>query len=260
MTTVEQRRAHIEHRLQSTTGRLGYIELAQELGVSEMTIRRDFEALEKRGIVRRVLGGAIPFVSKTEEPSFESRLVQAADQKAHIASAVIELLKPHETVILDSGSTVLAVARGLRDRGLGLTIVTPSVLAALELVDEHDTDVFLAGGRLRKGELSLIGSDAERALERFNCDTCILGVAGVDPTHGLTDYHSEESGMKRAIIGSADRVIVPVDSSKLGKVHLISVAPLTAATVIVTDGPADHHTLEAARRAGIQVVLADPTV
>jgi DeoR/GlpR family transcriptional regulator of sugar metabolism len=252
--TVDERRAYIEQRLQAE-GELSYAELAKELSVSEMTIRRDFEVLETRGVARRVLGGAIPFVSKGEEPSFESRLMQAADEKAHIARAVVALLEPRETVILDSGSTVLAVARALRDHKLGLTVVTPSVLSALELVDEPGTEVYLAGGRLRQGELSLIGSDAERSFERFNCDTFVLGVAGVDGVHGFTDYHSEESGMKRAALRSADRIIVPVDSTKLGKVHLINVAPLDAATVIVSDGPSDHPTLEAARRAGIEVVL-----
>jgi len=252
--TVDKRRQHIERRL-AEAGELSYPVLAEELGVSEMTIRRDVEAMEAQGLVRRVLGGVIPFVSKAEEPAFESRLLHSADEKRHIAEAVVGLLEPRETVILDSGSTVLAVARGIRGRGLGLTVLTPSVLAALELVDEPDTTVFMTGGRLRAGELSLIGSEAEQSMSRYNCDTYVVGVAGLAGPRGLTDYHAEESAVKRAALEYADRVIVPVDSSKLGKIHLINVAPLSRATVIVTDGPEDHPTLEAARRAGAEVVL-----
>lgn len=255
--SLEERRTFIERRLRSA-GELNYVELAQELGVSEMTIRRDLEVLESRGTVHRVLGGAISSVGKAEEPSFESRLLQAADEKLHIAHAVVGLLKARETVILDGGSTVLAVARCIRGLGLGLTVVTNSVLAALELVDEPATTVFVTGGRLRPGELSLIGSEAERSLDRYNCDTYVLGVAGLDPVHGLTDYHSEESSVKRFALASADRVIVPVDSSKLGKVNLIKIAPLNAATVIVADSPYDHPALEAARRAGVEVRCVEP--
>lgn len=252
--TVDDRRTYIHRRLQSA-GELSYMVLAEELGVSEMTIRRDIEVLEGRGSVRRVLGGAIPFVGKGDEPSFESRVLDAADEKSHIAEAVVALLEPRETVILDSGSTVLAVARAIRGRGLGLTVVTASVLPALELADEPESTIFLAGGRLRPGELSLIGADTEKSLAGFNCDTYIAGIAGLHATKGMSDYNSEESNVKRAALAAADRVIVPVDSSKLGRASLIHIAPMSAATVIVSDGPPHHPVLEAARRAGVDVVV-----
>ncbi|MFV0427389.1 MAG: DeoR/GlpR family DNA-binding transcription regulator [Beutenbergiaceae bacterium] len=251
--TIDERRSFIERRLHSA-GKLSYDVLAEELGVSEMTIRRDVEVLEEQGKLRRVLGGVIPFVSKGEEPSFESRLIQGADEKRHIADAVVALLEPHETVILDGGSTVLAVARAISGKGLGLTVVTSSVLAALELADEPETSIFLTGGALRPGELSLIGTETQTALQQYNCDTYIAGVAGVHATRGFSDYNSEESSVKRAAIASADRVIVPVDSSKLGKTNLVSIAPLSAASIIVTDGPRDHALLAAARRIGVEVI------
>jgi DeoR/GlpR family transcriptional regulator of sugar metabolism len=250
---LSRRRVAIEQRLMSA-GESSYLELAEEFGVSEMTIRRDVEALERDGRVRRILGGAIPFRAKAEEPSFESRLLEASQEKEHIAEAVVALFEKNETVILDSGSTVLAVARSIAERNLELTVVTPSILVAVELSKSPKTTTFLTGGRLRHGELSLIGAESEQSLSRYNCDTYVIGVAGIDETRGLTDYHSEESAVKRAALNFADRVIVPADSSKLGKIQLINVAPFEARMTIVSDGPEDHPTLEAARRAGAQVV------
>lgn len=179
--TGDERRALIQERI-AADGEADYATLASAFDVSEMTIRRDIEALEVQGKVRRVIGGAIAFTGKSEEPSFEARAQLAAHEKAHIAEAAVTLLEPHATVILDSGSTALAVAKCIRGRNLALTIITPSVLAALELADEPDTTVILTGGRLRPGELSLIGSDAEAAFRRYNCDTYVMGVAGSMPS------------------------------------------------------------------------------
>ncbi|WP_237752468.1 DeoR/GlpR family DNA-binding transcription regulator [Mycolicibacterium aromaticivorans] len=254
--SAKTRRAQIEQRVLDE-GEIEYASLAQEYGVSEMTIRRDVDALEASGLVRRITGGAIKAYQKAEEPSFESRASRSATEKMHIAEAAVELLEPGETVILDSGSTVLAVARAIRGRRLGLTIVTPSLLAAIELADEPDTTIIVTGGQLRPGELSLIGFETEAVYRMYNCDTYIMGVAGVDPVRGLTDYHRVEGSAKRAAAGAADRIIVVADESKLGRVQLLTVAPLSAAGHIVTDSPADHPTLVAARNLGVEVLCVD---
>jgi DeoR/GlpR family transcriptional regulator of sugar metabolism len=142
----------------------------------------------------------------------------------------------------------------LRGRRLGLTVVTPSVLAALELIDETDTTVVLTGGELRPGELSLIGPAAEETLASYNCDTFVMGVAGIDGDRGISDYHQAESGVKRAASRRADRVIVAADQSKLGRVTLVSIAALSQVDVIITDGEPEHPALVAAREVGVTVV------
>ncbi|WP_263993650.1 DeoR/GlpR family DNA-binding transcription regulator, partial [Mycolicibacterium fallax] len=166
--------------------------LAEEFRVSEMTIRRDIERLEEQGIARRVLGGAIAYGGKSTEPSFDARAAVAAGEKVHIASAVADLLVPRETVVLDSGSTVLAVARAIKGRNLGLTVITPSLLVAVELADEPDTTILLTGGKVRPGELSLIGAEAEDFYLRYNADTYVMGIAGVHGRRGASEYHREE--------------------------------------------------------------------
>lgn len=253
---AKTRRDHIERRIR-TELEVGYAELAADFDVSEMTIRRDVEALETLGVVRRVVGGAIAtkgLKGPDTEPSFATRVADAADEKRHIADVVADLLGRNETVILDSGSTALAVAQSLRGRGLGLTVVTPSLLVALELVDEPETTVVLTGGELRPGELSLIGPTTEDTLAHYNCDTYVMGVAGIDGDRGISDYHQAESRVKHAASKRADRVIVAADKSKLGRVTFVSIAALTEIDLIVTDGPVDHPTLVAARGAGVDVV------
>lgn len=250
---VKTRRDHIEQRVRAAQ-EITYADLATEFDVSEMTIRRDVEALEASGVVRRVVGGAIALQGKDTEPSFATRMADAAQEKIHIADVVADLIGVNETLILDSGSTALAVANSLRGRGLGLTVVTPSVLVALALVDEPDTTVVLTGGELRSGELSLIGAAAEDTLANYNCDTYVMGVAGIDGERGISDYHQAESRVKQAASRRADRVIVAADKSKLGRVTFVSITALSNVATIVSDGPPDHPALVAARDAGVEVI------
>jgi DeoR/GlpR family transcriptional regulator of sugar metabolism len=250
---VDVRRALIEERVLDA-GEVEFGALASELGVSEMTIRRDIDVLEERGILRRVAGGAIAFAGRGNEPPYRARALAAVGEKQDIAAGIVGLLHRRETVIVDSGSSALAVARAIRGRALNLTVVTPSLLAALELADDPGTDVVLLGGRLRQGELSLIGSDTLEGLGRYNCDTFVMGIAGLDAVKGASDYHQEEAAVKRAGIDAANRVIVAADASKLGSVYLARVAPLTALDILVTDGADDHPTILAAKKAGVEVV------
>ena len=236
---------------------VSYAALAAQFDVSEMTIRRDIEALEARGAVRRVVGGAVAVLGKDTEPAFSTRLADAASEKHHIADAVAELIGPNETLILDAGSTSLAVARSLRGRALGLTVVTPSVPIAVALVDEPDTNVVMTGGELRTGELSLVGSGAEEMLTRYNCDTYVMGVAGIDAERGFSDYLQAEARMKRVALGRADRVIVAADRSKLGRVNFVGIAALAQVDTIVTDGAVDHPALVCARSEGVDVICLD---
>lgn len=234
-------------------GEIEFDALAGEFGVSEMTIRRDIDALEDEGTVRKVIGGAIA-LGKIAEPPFEARANLEAASKHHIGEQVVSQLSPHETVVLDSGSTALAVARAIRGKKLALTVLTPSMLVAFELANEPDTTVLLPGGAVRPGELSLIGAETVEWLTRFNCDTFVMGVAGADIRRGYTDYHREESAVKRAAVGVADRLIVVADHTKLGRAHLVNVAPLDAAEILVTDSDANHDVVAAADKAGVRVV------
>ncbi len=254
---VHNRREFIAEKV-STHGEVEFAQLAEVCDVSEMTIRRDIEVLEQLGVLRRVVGGAISVVGTAQEPPFRSRASAAAVEKEHIALAVVELLAPGETVALDSGSTVLSVAREIRRREISLTVITPSVLVGLELSDCELITVHLLGGLLRPGELSLVGSETEEQFARFNCDTAILGVAGVDISGGISDYHYGEAYVKKAAIRSARRTIVAADKSKLGRSSLIKIAGLEDISNIVTDGSETHPTLVEAQNRGVLVTTTKP--
>lgn len=251
---TKTRRLLIEERI-ADQGELNFAELAAEFGVSEMTIRRDLEEFERLGLVRKIMGGVIAVGGKAYEPPFTSRMNIAAGQKEQLAEAVVGLIKPSQTLILDSGSTMLSVAKSLRGKKLGLTVITPSVLAAVELADESDIRVILTGGTLRPGELSLIGSETERSLQQYNCDLYLMGVAALDAAHGATEYHLEEASVKRTAMRSADRTIVVADRRKLGRTQLRSVAALSELHTLVTNAPKEHPVVTAAAEQGVELVL-----
>jgi DeoR/GlpR family transcriptional regulator of sugar metabolism len=254
---VSERRSLIAEKVISS-GEVEFTVLAESLGVSEMTIRRDIEFLETQGVLRRIMGGAISLQGTSTEPSFDSRASASAREKEHIAEAVVDLLVPGETVLLDSGSTVLSVARAIRKRGLELTVVTPSALAGLELSDCPGITVYLIGGLLRPHELSVIGPETIRAIGNFNCDTYVMGVAGVDAIGGISEYHYDEAHVKQASMKVAKRVIVAADQTKLGRQALVKIADLSDISILVSDAPKRNRTVAAATKLGVNVVSVEP--
>lgn len=248
-----QRREAIKRRLVSS-GEVEFEALAVEFGVSEMTIRRDAEFLEGEGLARRVRGGIISTQGRAFEPAFETRRDAAFSAKRAIAARAVQLLSPDEVVILDSGSTVLEVAKEIRRLELPLTVITPSLLVALEVVAVPSMHVIVTGGSLRSGELSLVGAEAEEAFSDLNCDTFIAGVAGLDAVRGLSEYNRDEARVKRAAFRSARRVVLVADESKLGRVHLVSLLPLSELDVLVTNATPENPAVRACIDAGIQVI------
>ncbi|MDA8068075.1 MAG: DeoR/GlpR family DNA-binding transcription regulator, partial [Actinomycetota bacterium] len=170
--TTRERRTEIQ-ALVAQRGKVRISELAEHFEVSEMTIRRDLETLESAGLTRRVIGGAISTVSRSYEPPFASRVVEAQEAKRAIAEAASAYVEFGETAILDVGSTALELARVLRNRA-GLTVITANVRAAVELSSEPSMRVILCGGEVRPGELSLIGAGPERTFAELNCDVLFL--------------------------------------------------------------------------------------
>jgi DeoR/GlpR family transcriptional regulator of sugar metabolism len=250
--TSRQRRTEIQAFL-AARGEVAISELASSFAVSEMTIRRDLELLEDQGVARRVLGGAISTVSRSYEPPFASRAVEAKEAKRRIAEVAADRVEFGETAILDVGSTTLELARCLHGRG-GLTVVTPNVRAAIELAHEPNTRVILTGGIIRPGELSLIGDAAERTFTELNCDVLFLGIGGVHAEKGFTEYNLDDARIKRAALQASSRCVALADASKLDRICLATVAPLEAADVLITDADPDHPVLAAAREAGVDVV------
>jgi DeoR/GlpR family transcriptional regulator of sugar metabolism len=223
-----------------------------------MTIRRDLEELEEQGVARRIRGGAIATISRSYEPPLAMRATEELAAKRAIAAAAAEFIDFGETAILDVGTTTLELARCLRWRG-GLTIVTPSIRAASELVADPNIRVILTGGVVRPGELSLIGDLCESTFDEFNCDVFFLGVGGIHADKGLTEYNLDDTRVKRAAMRAASRKVALADHSKLDRVCLATIGALDEIDVLITDAEPDHQLLDVLRDRGVQVVCVSPT-
>jgi len=236
-------------------GEVTVAELSQAAEVSEMTIRRDLEQMERERLLKRVHGGAISPVSRGYEPPYALRSGRREDAKERIGRLAASLVSENETLVIDVGTTTLALARRLVDAA-GLTVVTPSLRAADVLSVTPDLRVIVTGGITRPGEQSLVGDLAERAFDELYCDTVFLGAGGVDAAAGVTEFNLEDTRVKRAALGSARRCVVLADASKLGKVALASVCPLDRVDVLVTDSSAPEEALAAIRDNGVEVLTA----
>jgi DeoR/GlpR family transcriptional regulator of sugar metabolism len=237
------------------SGRVEVGDLASRFDVSEMTVRRDLEELERLGLCRRVHGGAVPSVSRSYEPPFALRMGLAPEAKARIATAVADLLPSGETVMLDTGTTTAAVAQALRGRD-NLTILTASLPIASTLADEPGLRVIVLGGLLRPGEHSMVGALTLQAMEQFHVDTCVLGAGGVDADAGLTEFHLEDAAVKRAVVARSGRVVVAADATKLGTVAFATVCPVDRVSTIVTDADPNSTPSVALRDLGVDLVTA----
>ncbi len=233
----EQRQGLILESLASQ-GSVRVADLQKLCDVSDMTIRRDLETLEQQGLLKRTHGGAVAAVSGSYEPPFASRALLAQSAKERIANLAASRIHDGDTVIIDVGSTTLAVAHLLRNRSQ-LTVLTPSLRIATELADSPGIRLMLTGGSIRPGELSLVGPLAEVAFENFIFDHFVMGVGGIHPTAGVTEYNLDDARVKRRALESAQSRMVVADRSKLGNVAFAKVCPLTEIDVVVTDDRPD---------------------
>jgi DeoR/GlpR family transcriptional regulator of sugar metabolism len=235
-------------------GRVSVSDFSARMDVSEMTVRRDLQLLEQRGVLTRVHGGAVPVQSRSYEPPFAVRMLRNPEGKRRIGQATAALLQDGETVVLDAGTTMLEVARALSGRELRILAVNLRV--AEVLADESGISLMVSGGAVRPGEQSLVGPLAERAFADLAFDTLVLAAGGVDAAIGVTDYRLEDASLKRAALSSARRCVAVADSSKLGQVAFARTCPIEDLDILVTDDDAPPALVAEFRAAGVEVVLA----
>ena len=230
-------------------------ELAELTGASEMTVRRDLDALAAQGALERVRGGARTLLLRGEEPPFALRAHEAAEQKRRIASEVSRLIADGETVLLDSGTTCLEVARLLRGRQI---TVMPMSLQAIHLLGDAPgpTALLVPGGRPRATEGALTGPLALASLAALRFDTAILGCCGLGAAEGLTAYDLDDAAVKKAIIASSRRIVAVADGGKLGRTAHAYVGPSTLVHTLVTDTTAPADEVAALEAAGTVVRTA----
>jgi DeoR/GlpR family transcriptional regulator of sugar metabolism len=229
-------------------------DLATDLGVSEMTVRRDLERLEATGALRRAHGRAIKGASGSYEPPFAVRADRQSEQKAHIAREIASMLADRETIVLDGGTTGVAVARELVDREL--TVCTPSLRVADVLRDAPNVRLMVTGGIMRRGEESLVGPAAAATLQEHRFDTYVMTVSGLDPVQGCTEWNVDDAIIKKVALEVSRRCIVAADSSKFGAVAFARVCGLEAVATVVSDSSLDAGLRDRVSLAGVSLRIA----
>jgi DeoR/GlpR family transcriptional regulator of sugar metabolism len=212
-------------------GRIVAKDMAAELGLSEDSIRRDLRELDAAGLAVRVYGGALP--ASPAVADYATRTTVATDSKRLIARAAVALIEPGATVILDGGTTTLAMVDAL-PRGFRGTIITHSPTIASALLD-HEAEVLLIGGQLFKHSAVACGAAAVEAANRVSADLFFLGVTGVHPTAGLTTGDADEAAMKRTLASRAAETYVLASDEKIGAASRFGVLPLDEVTGIIAD-------------------------
>jgi DeoR family transcriptional regulator, fructose operon transcriptional repressor len=232
--------------------------LSELLGVSEVTVRRDLEELERRGLLERTHGGAIAAQRMRIEPAYAEASSLHADEKRRIGEAAAGLVEPGDTVFLNGGTTTLQVFRHLA--APGLKVVTNHVGVALESADRA-VELVLAGGEYRPTSNSCVGIFAADTVRKVFATKAILGVEGVSRRTGLTAAAALEADIARVMIEQTQgQVIVAADSSKLGTVADFAVGPLERVSALVTDAGIDDEYREELAELGLEVIVADQTV
>lgn len=209
-------------------------ELSQRLNVSEDTIRRDIETLDKNGLCQKVRGGAIPHSPNIVINDFKDRVGKLSEQKTVIAQKALTLIRPNSTIFLDSGTTSYKLATML-PLGLPLTIITHSIPVAVALMDNPGVEVILAGGRVSKTHQVTIGVETARTLEHFRADVYFTGICSLHHEFGITNENFEESEIKRILVKQSARVVALTTCDKLGTAEVFKICDIQDVDTIVTE-------------------------
>ena len=241
-------------RFVETQDRVTIEQVCEEFDVSPATARRDLQLLAENGKIRRFHGGAIAARSAPPEPPFVERSSEQAEEKNRIGQAAAALVHDGETILLSSGTTVLEVARHLRDRR-DLTVVTNSLLVMNMLNDAPGITLIALGGILRPTEQSFIGHLSELALNELRVRKVIMGIRAIDLETGLTNDYLPETQTDRKILSISREVILVADHTKCERTSSVFLASLNVVHTFITDDKAPPAFLAALRESGIEVMV-----
>lgn len=229
--------------------------LADAVGASLATIRRDLRVLEREGAIDRVHGGARIAEGSSVEMAFQERAKRNLGAKRAIAATAYDLLLPHATVFLDAGTTVLQLARLIRINPLPLRIFTNGLAVAQEFLNIPSLEVALLGGQVRSENASTVGPQAEAMLDTLWFDQLFLGVSAVGPDGAIYSVDAAEANLNRRMLGRAEQKFLLADSSKFGTMATYRVGPLTE-TRIVTDAGLSAKWRSTIADLGVNVTIA----
>lgn len=253
----QQRVAAILTSLQKT-GSVSVEDLAEQLAVTVVTIRRDLDALEQRGLLRRTHGGAVSIEPLFYEPfkkdrSFLAQVERLAQEKRGIGRAAAALIEPGETIAITPGTTTAEVIRGL-PLNSNITVISNTANIAMELSKRKDVNVFITGGHLHGDWFSLVGPTAVRSLDNMIIHTMFIGADGIDAKWGVSCFDSEEAELNSAMVLHARRHIAVADHTKLGVVANFRICQTAMLQKLITDSGATDEQVASFEKLGIEVI------
>lgn len=228
-------------------------QLAEDLGVSTETIRRDLAELDHIGRLSRTYGGAVS-ANKRFEPALNERLRLHVHERQAIAQAAVARVQGAETMVLGGGATMLAFARGLRATRHRITVITPAYPVAVELATNPLIEVVLLPGIFESQEHLVCGPETIRALERYRAEVAIIGASGLDPS-GVSEAMLAAGEIYAAMLAHADHGVVLADHSKFGKRALFLLQGWTPALSLFTDQPPAGALAAALREGGSECIV-----
>ena len=253
---TSQRRLQISELVRQH-GSVQVTSLAHRFGVSAQTVRKDLRYLAERGVMARAYGGAIDssmMGGALVEPNYEVKRTTHSDEKRRIGVRAAALIKPGDTVAIDSGTTAIQLAEALPD--IDITVVTNDFGVLSALAPKSNINLVMLGGELRRRNMAFYGGLTVEALGELHMDKLFLGVDGFDLERGITTHYEPEALLNRKMVEAAREIIVITDSSKFGKVCLHRIIPVTALNMLITDTGAPQEIIQASQQLGFELQLA----
>lgn len=227
--------------------------LSAEFEVSEETIRRDLEKLEREDYARRSYGGAVYTGGKADLP-YSIRKKKNVAAKRRIAAKILPLISDGDFVMLDESSTSGFVAQAMKGKR-NITLITNSIEIILELSDMTDWRILSTGGKLKRGVLALTGHQAESFIRGYHVDIAVISCTGIDLGSGCTDAGEDNALIKRAMMESADKTILAADAGKFNKKAFAPIGALPELTYLVTDAEPDEEWKTALEESGVELIF-----
>ena len=251
---AEERRTQILQQVRNA-GRVKVNELATQFSTSAVTIRNDLNELHQRGLVLRSHGGAVLPEAIHRESPVDERLKAYAAEKQRIGALAATLINDGETIILDSGTTTLEIARQIKNKQ-GLHIITNGVNIAAELLDAPGVQLFIVGGTVRRESASISGHFTEEMLREFSADKMFLSGAGCDIDFGVSGGNLEETMVNRVMLSISREIILVADSSKFSRRSMARIVPFSEIDTVISDSSLPEDIQARLRSLGCGLLLA----
>ena len=247
-----ERRNTILARL-ALEGKVIVSDLAKEFDVTEETIRRDLEKLDREGLAKKTYGGAVAGQSGNTDLPYSVRKRANVERKQRIAEQIGEMIHDGDYIMLDASSTAIFVTKYIKSRK-NITLITNSVEILLELADKDGWNILSTGGALREGALSLVGASAEKMIRGFHVDLAVCSCKGIDMNMGITDSNERDSEIKQAIFAAADRKVLAVDGTKFDKISFVHVCDCGEVDTVVTDTQPSERWVEYLKNKQVELI------